>query len=544
MAPVLEAEKMDIGEIISLIPGYDPIATAGDCTFDADAALRACEFFPQFLTHVKGVKAKQPFTLELWQQAIIANAFGWKRPDGTRRYRYIFIYVSRKNGKSLLGGGIINYATFCDGEMGAENYCVAADRDQAMLIFGPAKTMVLENDSLSSRAKIYETSKTVMCPATGSFYRAISAEASTKHGYNGHFIIIDELHAQPNSELVDVLETSRGARKQPMVIYLTTADYDHPSICNEKYKYAQQVRDGIIDDVTFLPVIYEAEQDDDWTDEAVWHKANPNLGVSVSMQYLREEFKKAQRIARYENTFRRLHLNQQTTTDERWIDMDAFNDCQSDVRLEDFAGQECFAGLDLSSTTDLTALVLCFERDKKYCLFSFCWVPGDNVHEREMRDGVPYETWAREGFIEMTPGNVIDYRWVRKKINEIAAKYKIREIAYDPWNAQSLANDLAEEDGFNLVEFRQGWKSMSAPAKEFERAVLGREIAYDGNPVLKWCTANAAVKSDESDNIRPSKAKSTERIDALVAAIMALGRCTVAAAERGSVYETRGMLEI
>jgi site-specific DNA recombinase len=354
--------------------------------------------------------------------------------------------------------------------------------------------------------------------------KVISAEAYTKHGVNAHGVIIDELHAQPDRELVDVLTTSTGARRQPLIIYITTADFDRESICNEKYDYACKVRDGVIDDPAFLPVIYEAARDDDWTDPAVWAKANPNLGVSVSLEYLERECIRAKETPTYENTFKRLHLNMKTQQDVRWLSLENWDACNARIDEAALTGRECYGGLDLSTTTDLSAFVLVFqESDGGITLLPKFWVPADNAHKREKRDRVPYETWARQGLIEMTPGNVIDYDRIRMRINELGQRFHIQELAIDPWNATQLSLQL-QGDGFEVIQFGQGFKEMTAPTKEFEKLVISRKIRHGGNPVLRWMAGNVSAETDAAGNLKPSKKKSNERIDGIVAAIMALGR--------------------
>ena len=319
-------------DVIGLVPGYDPQATAGDCWFDEEAADKVVGFFADCLVHVKGEFAGRPFLLEPWQQAIVANLFGWKRPDGTRRYREAFIFVPRKNGKSILAAGICIYMLFCDGEWGAEIYCAAAERDQAALVFDVAKQMVNHEPVLRDACRIY--TKAITIESMGSTFKAISADASTKHGYNAHCAVIDELHAQKNRELVDVLITSTGARRQPLIVHITTSDFERPSICNEKHDYASKVRDGIIEDRAFLPVIYEAGRDDDWTNPEVWAAVNPNYGVSISKEYLAHECQRAQEAPTYENTFKRLHLNIRTEQDVRWISMERWERCGGPVDAE------------------------------------------------------------------------------------------------------------------------------------------------------------------------------------------------------------------
>ena len=535
-----------LDDVIRLIPGYDPIETAEDCWFDEESAQLALDFFPSILTHVKGKLAGKPLVLEPWEQAIIANAFGWKRPDGTRRYREVFVYVPRKNGKTCLAAGIILLVMFTDGEAGAEIYSAAADRDQATLVFAQAQGMVLNEPELEGRCQIYKGAKSIVFE--NSSYKAISAEANTKHGYNTHLAVIDELHAQPNRDLVDVLETSTASRTQPMIVHITTADFNRESICNEKLGYAEKVRDNGGDplkeghDSSFLPVIYGASIEDDWQSPEVWAKANPNLGVSFQVDYLERMCKKAIEQPSFENTFKRLHLNIKTEQEVRWLQMERWDLCDAPVDKEKLKGRACWAGLDLSSTSDLTSFSLVFrpnedDDDGIYRVLLWTWVPGDSMEKRFRKDKVSYPTWERQGFIEKTDGNVVDYGRIRTKINEISKDYSIQEIAFDPWNATHLAGELGDQDGFNMVEFRQGLISMNEPTKALERLVLDRKLAHGGNPVLRWAASNVTVKIDEAGNIKPDKKKSTEKIDPIVATIMGLGRAMAGETSGGSAYD-------
>lgn len=535
------AKEPEQPDILRLIPGYDPFATAQDCIFDPKAATRAIDFFHKCLSFTTGQWRGQPFILRPWQQSIIANVFGWIRPDGTRRYREVLIYVPRKSGKTETAAGLGNLLTFADKEPAAHVFCAAGDRDQARLVFNSAKQMILHEPHLERRSKVYRDS--IFIPETGSIFRVISAEAYTKHGFNAHGVIIDELHAQPDRELVDVLTTSTGARRQPLIVYITTSDFDRNSICNEKHDYGCKVRDGIIEDAAFLPVIYEATRDEDWTHPEVWAKANPNLGVSVNLEYLQRECARAQETPTYENTFKRLHLNMKTQQDIRWLSLAAWDACTETIDESRLLGRKCFAGLDLSTTTDISALVLVFKEDNgSFSLLPKFWVPSDNARKREKRDRVPYETWARQGLIEMTPGNVIDYDYIRARINELAKRFKIIEIAIDPWNATQLATQLTA-DRHNVLVCGQNFKDMTSPTKELEKLVISGKLNHGGNPVLRWMASNVTVETDAAGNLKPSKKKSTERIDGIVAAIMGLCRALVHNKPR-SVYETRGVIVI
>lgn len=533
-------------DYVGLVPGYDPAATAGDCTFDADRAKAAIDFFDLALCHIKGDKAAQPFTLEPWQEAIVGNLFGWYRPDGRRRYREAFVFVPRKNGKSLLAAGIGLYMLFVDQEQGAEIYAAAAERDQAALVFDVAKHMVLRDALLAGQAKVYQKSITVEDRA--SFFRAISADADTKHGFNAHCVIMDELHAQRNRELHDVLMTSQGARTQPLFISITTSDYEREgSICNEKYEFATRVRDGVIDDPTFLPVIYEADRDDDWTDPETWRKANPNLGVSISQEYLERECARAQEVTAYENTFKRLYLNIRTEQAVRWLQLEKWDACAGahDWRTlrTSLRGCQAWAGMDLASKRDLSALALLFKEHGRYQVVPFFWVPEDGARERQERDRVPYLDWIKEGLITATPGKRTDYDVIRRDVNALLKEFSFKEVALDPWNANQFGVQLSG-DGFDVIEFRQGFASMNEPTKELEALIVDGTLEHGGHPILRWMASNVSVRTDPAGNWKPDKEHSSEKIDGIVAMIMALGRATIAPEYRESVYRTRGFVRL
>lgn len=497
-------------------------------------------FFERLLVHTKGDWAGGAFKLQPWQRdEIIRPLFGWKRPDGTRRYRRAYVEIPRKNGKSTLCAGIALYLLFADGEAGAEVFSAAADRDQASIVFDSAKTMAEASPQLIKRCKPFKRS--IVVPETNSFYRVLSADAYTKHGLNAHGIVFDELHAQPNRELYDVLNTSTGARKQPMMVMITTAGFDRNSICWEQHEYARQVRDGLIDDSSMFVYIAAADEGDDWTDPAIWAKANPGLGVTVSLEYMQEQCRQAMQSPAYQNTFRRLHLNQWTSQDSRWLDMTAWDAC--DAPLPDLRGRVCYAGLDLASTTDIAALVLAFPpvaAGEPVWLLPYFWVPQENLIARGRKDRVAYDAWARDGLIEATPGNVIDYNYIERRIGEVARLYKLKEIAFDPWNASQTAQSMGNA-GITMIEMRQGMASMTAPTKELNRLVLSGGIGHGGNLVLRWMADNVVVKSDAAGNLKPDKGMSRQRIDGIVAAIMGIDRLTRNVGKKESVYKTRGL---
>lgn len=521
-------------ELLQGVPGYDPVETRGDSWFEPKLAKRIIDFFHECLQHVEGALAGQPFRLERWQQAVVANLFGWVRKDAhgrvVRRYRETMIYVPRKNGKSPLAAGIALYCLLCDAEAGAQVVCAAADQEQAAVVFRHARGMVEQEPELAARVQVYRALKSIVLrDDQAATFKTLSSQANTKHGGNLHAAIIDEVHAHPTRDLVDVLTTSMASanRRQPLTVMITTADYHRESICNEKHDYAGKVRDRIIDDPSFLPVIYETKQNEEWKDPAVWAKSNPNLGVSVSLEYLERECKKAQESPAYENTFRRLHLNQKTETDVRAIPMDRWEACGTPRFDEsELRGRECWSGLDLASTTDVAAFALTFPREDGYQLMTRFWVPESGMRQRSRRDRVPYDQWAREGWITATPGDVIDYDRIRRDVVALGKDYNIREIAADRWNATQIIAQL-QGDGFEMFAFGQGFASMTAPTKELLKLIAAGKLWHNGNPVLRWMASNLATDEDAAGNLKPSKKKSTEKIDGVVAVIMALGRAMI-----------------
>ena len=471
------------------------------------------------MTHAKGERGGQLFALEPWQQNYVRALFATDA-SGVRKVRTSLLAVGRKNGKSTIAAGLA-LKLLLEQEPGVEVYSVAAARDQARLVFDTARIAVEQSPLLSQHLKVYRNA--IVCERTHGTYKALSAEAGIQHGLSPHGVIFDELHAQPNRELVDVMATSMGARRQPLMIYITTAGYDRKSICWEIWKYAEAVASGAIIDPRFLPALFAAPADADWKNEKVWALANPNLGVSVKLEFLRSECARAVEMPAYENTFRQLYLNQWTEQDTRWLRMDHF--AQGNVPCPvDLAGRECWAGLDLATTYDTTALVLLFPLgDGRYWVEPHFWIPEENAAARERRDKVPYLTWARAGRLKMTPGNVTDYDVVRADINALAKRYQIRGIAIDRWNSTQLSTQL-QGDGLQIVGFGQGYGSMSSPSKQLEGLIVAGKILHGGHEVLTWQAGNVAIQRDgAADNIKPSKARSTERIDGIVSLVMAIG---------------------
>jgi len=530
-------------KLFKLLPGYDPIKTSEDCLWDIKAADTVIDWIEHICLHVKGEKGGEPFLLEPWQKAAVGALFGWKRPDGTRRYREMFFYVPRKNGKTVLAATIALFVLTMDNERGMEIYSAAADHAQASLVYAHAAGMVAQKEALSQRLKVYKTTKTIVAENTFSSYKVISAEANTKHGFNSQLVIVDETHAQPDRELVDVLTTSTGARRQPLILHTTTSDFDRPSICNEKLDYAEKVRDGIIKDKAFLPILYIADEER-WQDEKEWKRCNPNLGVSKSLDYMRREFQRAMETPAYENTFKRLELNIKTRVATKWLDLGAWDKGAEPIDVEALRGRTCYGGLDLGSTSDLTSLCLLFPEEVGYQALWYHWCPKDTAHRRKNRDRVDYLQWAAENLIELTPGNETDYRLIRNRIQAIADRYGMIEIAVDRlFQGAQLCQDLVDDMGEDhVIPFGMGYYSMAAPTQELERLVNRGELQHGGNALVRWMVSNTIVREDPAGNLKPDKSKSAEKIDGVVSCLMALGRAMIGAQAAGpSVYETRGL---
>ena len=549
--------NLDLRRIVRLIPGYDPFATAPEgCWFDDEAAAAAISFFPERLRHVEGAMAGEPFVLEPWQQAIVGNLFGWKRRDKRgreiRRYRECLIFVPRKCGKSPTAAGIALYGLFCDPERGQQNYLAASTKEQAgLVLFRQCRGMIEQCPELDIRCKVFGgsapagQSQSIVREAMGSFLKILSADTTVgKHGKNPNLVIVDELHEFPNRDLVDTFHTAMVSanKPQPLLIYTTTSDYARESICNEIHDYACKVRDGIIAEPSFLPVIYEASFEDDWTSPEVWRKVNPNIDVSVSEEDLARECKLAQELPAKENEFKRLHLNIKTEQATRWLPMPKWDASDQPIDLKALLGKPCWSGLDLSTTTDVSAFVMVFpDGAGSYDVLPKFWVPEENARQRERRDRVPYQQWIKEGFVSATPGDVIDYDAIRRDINALKKLYNINEIAADRWNATQIITQL-DGDGLVIFPFGQGYKDMTAPAKELEKLVVSGKLRCGKNPVMRWMASNASIEQDAAGNIKPSKSKSSERIDGIVALVMGLSRAMMRPNE--SIYETRGVLTV
>ena len=518
---------------------------AKDSVYDKELADYAVNFI-ECLCHTKGTWAGKPFKLLDWQEQIIRDLFGIIKPNGYRQFNTAYVEIPKKNGKSELAAAIALLLCCGDGEQRAEIYGCAADRGQATIVFDVAADMVRMCPALEKRCKILASQKRILYLPTNSFYQVLSAEAYSKHGFNIHGVVFDELHTQPNRKLFDVMTKGSGdARMQPLYFLITTAGTDTNSICYETHQKALDIIEGRKKDSTFYPVIYGAGNDEDWTDPKTWKKANPSLGETIGMDKVKAACDSARQNPGEENAFRQLRLNQWVKQAVRWMPMEKWDACAFPVIPEELEGRVCYGGLDLSSTTDLTSFCLVFppeDQEDRYYVLPYFWLPEETLPLRVNRDHVPYDVWERQGYIQTTEGNVVHYGFIEKFIEHLGELYNIREIAFDRWGAVQMVQNL-EGMGFTVVPMGQGFASMSPPTKELMKLTLEKRIAHGGHPVLRWNMDNIFIRTDPAGNIKADKAKSTEKIDGAIACIMALDRAIRCGNDTSeSVYDTRGLL--
>ena len=516
------------GETLRKLKKYTPTKfMAKGSHYDKAAADYVVNFIEQ-LRHTKGEFYNQPFALIDWQERIIRDVFGTIRADGYRQFNTAYIEISKKSGKSELAAAVALYMLCADGEQRAEVYGCAADRRK--------------------RCDIRPSRKTILFKPTNSIYKALSADVAGKSGVNVSALIFDELWVQKDRKFFDMMtKGTSDARKNPLHFIITTAGNDTHSICYELHQKAMDIISGRKVDPTFYPCIYGAEENEDWTDPEVWKKANPSLGITIGIDKVQAACNSARQNPGEENAFRQLRLNQWVKQAVRWMPMEKWDKCAFAVDEEMLEGRVCYGGLDLSSTTDITAFVLVFpptDEDDKYYVLPYFWIPEDNISLRVRRDHVPYDIWEKQGFLQTTEGNVVHYGYIEKFIERLGERFNIREIAFDRWGAVQMVQNL-EGMGFTVVPFGQGFKDMSPPTKELMKLTLEQRIAHGGHPVLRWMMDNIFIRTDPAGNIKADKEKSTEKIDGAVATIMALDRAVRCGnVNTESVYDSRGILFI
>jgi phage terminase large subunit-like protein len=505
--------------------------------WDWPAAERIITFFSDCLRLAEGEFAGRPFVLQPWQAFIVGSLFGWKGLDGSRRYNTCYAEIGKGSGKSPSAAGIGLYCLTSDGEAGAQVYAAATTRDQAKIVWNDAERMVQASPAL--RDRITETVNNLSYHKTGSFFRPVSADQSKLDGLRPSCVIIDELHEHPSSLVLEKMRAGFKGRRQPLMIEITNSGFDKHSICWQHHEYSAKVLEGTIENDSWFAFVCGLDEGDDWRDESVWLKANPNLGVSVTLKYLREQVGEAVEMPPKQNIVRRLNFCEWTEQSVRAIDMDHWAAGGPPVGSpyqqiadelgeleESLVGRTCVGGLDLAKVSDLSAFVMLFppgDDDELWRVLCRFWVPEDDITQRSRRDRVPYDAWRDHGFLQATPGNVTDYAFIQAQIIADAARFSIREIAFDRTFAGEIVQGLMNE-GLAMVQFGQGFMSMSAPTAELLRLVKARQLYHGGHPVLRWCASNLAVQTDPAGNMKPDKARSTERIDGVVALCNAMGR--------------------
>jgi phage terminase large subunit-like protein len=524
----------------------DELAIRQGCYFDQEAADYVCEFLETFCFLSQGRQfAGRPLVLIPWQRDLISRAYGWKRPDGTRRYRKVYLEVPKKNGKSALFSGVANYHVIADGEDGAEVHLNACTRQQAGILFREAARMVEASPDLAGRLEVIESAGRIVHKASSSFIRANSADVDSKDGINSSCTIFDELHRQKTTAMWDVFEYAGVAREQPILFSITTAGEDLNSVCYREHEYAVRVNEGKVDDIGFLGVIYAAEATDDIDDPATWRKANPSMGYTIDEERFGEELAAAKASPTKFAMFKRLRLNIWTQTEARFLTREAWEACgKFAIHIAKLLKQRAYGGLDLSSTTDLSAFVLAFgDLVDGVDLIAKFWLPQEHIDDLSRRDRVPYRLWAEEGWITLTEGPVIDYEFIRAQINDFATDYELVKLLADPHNAVNLGTNLIA-DGINLEFIKQGFISLSPPTKELERLVLSKKLRHGNNPILTWHADVAKTSMDPAGNIKLSKSRSREKIDGMAALVNAIGALNTSdpADSEPSVYEKRGMI--
>jgi len=499
--------------------------------FDVHAAQFRMEFYGDFLRHSKGEWARQPIVLSPWQRFVVGSVFGWKRRDGTRRFRWAYLEVPRKNGKSTLLAGVGLDILLCDDEPGAEIYAAATKRDQARIIFDEAKRMVATSPELAAMVARFKLNLSI--DATGSKFEPLSSDERTLDGLNPHCVLIDELHRHRTRALLDVMDTAMGSRRQPLLWIITTAGDDSPeSVYATENDYAIKVLEAVVEDDDVFAFIATIDKGDRWDDPKAWAKANPNLGVSVKLDDLRRQARKAAKSPDSLNAFKRLRLNVRTASVENAIDMEQWNrNSRGRFDPDKIERMRCWGGLDLSSKIDISAFVKLFEPDQdgRMRVAARFWMPADTLEQRADRDRMPYRRWVDEGWIEVTPGNVVDHAEIKAAVLADTKRFDLQDIAFDPWNATQLSGELMSE-GVNMVEFIQGLRSYTAPTKELAAMLAAHILDHGNNPVLTVMASNLKVQRDKNLNEMPHKSHSVGRIDGMTALIMAIGRYTASLA--------------
>jgi phage terminase large subunit-like protein len=517
----------------------------GEYWFDGRKANKVCNFMEN-LPHIKGEWAKEGTNLKLeaWQKFILCAVFGWLRFDGRRRFKIAYIEIARKQGKSTLSAGIGLYMLTEDGESGGEIYSAAVTRDQAKIVFEAAQEMARKKETFRNHYGVRVNAHNINVLETASKFEAVSSEANSLDGLNTHCSLIDELHAHKTRQVFDVLETSMGARSQPLMWIITTAGSNRAGICYEQRSYLTKILQDQVEDDNYFGVIYTAEEKKNWKSPKTWALANPNLNVSFYEDEMKRLCNKAQELASAQNAFLTKHLNIWVNADQSWMNMEKWEKCGASLNIESYAGMDCWIGVDLASKIDIASVGVLFKErkddDDEYIFFSKNYLPEENVHSEAHAKSAHYEGWAKEGWFTLTSGNMMDIDFIADEIRELLSKFNVKEVAFDPWQATQIMGQLGDE-GATVVEVRPTVQNFSDPMKTLEALVGAKRFKHENNPVLNWMVSNVVCHRDAKDNIYPRKEQEQNKIDGVIALLMALNMA-LADDNSGSVYDGRGVI--
>jgi len=521
---------------------------ADDSRYSQKRADHAVAFIQQ-LKHIKTNEwAGKPFLLLPWQEQLVRDIFGIIKPNGKRQFRHCFVEIPKKSGKSELAAAIALYLLCADREQGAEIYSVANDREQAEIVFKLAMQMAQDNPVLRQMCKFVDSRHRIIFPKTRSYYAAISSEIKNKYGLNVHGCVFDELVGQTTRQLYDTMTLgANSGRSQPLNFVITTSGTDKTSVCYAEHCYALDLLHDRKHNPTWYPVVFAAPDDADWTDPVVWKKANPSYGITVPEEFYHNFMLRAKEDVAFEHEFRQFYLCQWLSSSKKWLPMDRYDLGNKPIDEAALYGRPCYGGLDLASTDDIAAFVLVFpppddEPNGEYIVLPSFWIPRENMMRRVKNNNVLYDQWHRDGFLNVTEGNVIYYDFIEKELEALAKKYDIKQVMYDTWGAIQMVQNLEGQD-FEMIKFGQGYKSLSPPSKELHKIVSDGKLIHGGHPVLRWMFENVYVEMDAAANVKPSKKKSKDKIDGAVATIMALDGA-IRRNEYRSPYDSHGLLTI
>lgn len=536
--PLKAIDWKDVAQFNHL-PNYDAIKTCGENSWCGQSARHAIQFIEKMCKYTQGSWAGKPFFLLPWQMNLVANLYGWRRPDGTRRYRQAHILIPRKAGKTELAAALALYHLLADDEPTPEVVGIARDREQARLCLSRAKSMAFQEPRLKALVEVYQSRMTA--PNIFGAYKVLSADAPSAHGLNVSACIADEIHAmEDRRDLWEAVMTSMGSRKQPLMVSITTSGTLRTSLEFDLFQYGKKICEGVLDNPSFLPCLHYANEEDDWSSPETWRKANPSLGITVQESWYKEEAQRAADQPSYETPFRTYYLCQHVTSSARWLKMSDWDLCKAEFSDEELVGLPCYLGIDLGQTTDLSSIAAVWLDGDRMYVKSWNYAPEVGAVIRASRDGVPYLEWQRRGWLTLTEGDSTDYNYIIGQVKVLAGKYKVKMVGYDPYNAQNVGNDL-EAAGLNVVRVPQSYLNLSTPTRMYEKFVTSKSLKHDGNPVLSWAMSNVVTEQDFAGNARPSKRKSTERIDPVVAAVVALAASLHDERVSASIYEKRGI---